>query len=185
MKATHYGECQLCGRQQKAPGALLAKHGYTVEWSCFNGVCPGSGHLPFEVSKDQIDARMPAVKNSIADQQAVIDTLRATPLPADQMMVHVYCSHGTKLGGRKGGYTWVTTQVRGEGYGIEYLHPEDRGGKAAWHRMSGGYGQTAQHYFNAAWVAHLEHCKENTEKYLQWLQDRAAQWKPKAQQPVS
>ena len=41
MKATHDGECQLCGRMQKLPDGRLAKHGYTTRWGFFQGVCPG------------------------------------------------------------------------------------------------------------------------------------------------
>ncbi len=48
VKATNAGSCQACGRIQKAPGGYLALHGYTVEWNCFNGQCPGSKHIPYE-----------------------------------------------------------------------------------------------------------------------------------------
>jgi hypothetical protein len=51
-KATHYGTCQLCGSLQKLPDGVLALHGYQVEWHQFHGSCRGSGHLPFEQSKD-------------------------------------------------------------------------------------------------------------------------------------
>ena len=48
MKATHYGTCQICGRKQKAPDGLVAKHGYTVDGGYFNGTCFGSDEKPFE-----------------------------------------------------------------------------------------------------------------------------------------
>lgn len=51
-KATHYGTCQLCGSLQKLPNGVLAIHGYQVHWHEFHGVCRGTGHLPFEQSKD-------------------------------------------------------------------------------------------------------------------------------------
>lgn len=54
MKATHSGSCQWCGRDQKLPGGRLAKHGYTVKWGFFNGVCRGAEELPFEVSCDLV-----------------------------------------------------------------------------------------------------------------------------------
>jgi hypothetical protein len=50
-KATHRGECQVCGRLQKLPGDRLSLHGYTVMWNVFNGTCWGAGHLPLEVDK--------------------------------------------------------------------------------------------------------------------------------------
>jgi hypothetical protein len=51
-KATHYGTCQLCGSLQKLPSGVLAIHGYQVDWNQFHGTCSGSGHPPFEQSKD-------------------------------------------------------------------------------------------------------------------------------------
>jgi hypothetical protein len=51
-KATHYGTCQLCGSSQKLPSGVLAQHGYQIHWHEFTGICKGSGHLPFEQSKD-------------------------------------------------------------------------------------------------------------------------------------
>lgn len=57
MKATHQGSCQLCGRLQRLPNGKLAKHGYTVEFNFFNGVCPGSHNLPYEQSCDLLPAQ--------------------------------------------------------------------------------------------------------------------------------
>jgi hypothetical protein len=51
-KATHYGTCQLCGSLQKLPDGVLATHGYQIHWNQFHGTCRGTGHLPFEQSKD-------------------------------------------------------------------------------------------------------------------------------------
>lgn len=51
-KATHYGHCQACEREQRMPGGLMAKHGYTVPhrgmggW--FFGTCRGSDSKAFE-----------------------------------------------------------------------------------------------------------------------------------------
>lgn len=49
---THRGTCQRCGRAQAIDNATgrIAKHGYTVDYGYFNGVCLGSGHEPAEVS---------------------------------------------------------------------------------------------------------------------------------------
>ena len=51
-KATHYGTCQLCGSLQKLPDGVLATHGYQIHWNQFHGTCRGTGHQPFEQSKD-------------------------------------------------------------------------------------------------------------------------------------
>lgn len=55
MKAKNEGTCQICGARQKLPGGLLAAHGYRVDYNQFIGVCPGSGHLPYEQSRDQLN----------------------------------------------------------------------------------------------------------------------------------
>lgn len=57
-KATHYGTCQICGSLQKLPNGVLASHGYQIEWNQFHGICIGSGHAPFEQSKDRAEAEI-------------------------------------------------------------------------------------------------------------------------------
>lgn len=74
-KATHYGECQICGSRQLLPDGVLSKHGYTVKWGFFSGVCHGSGYLPFEQSKDQIAAAVAAVETTIAEVEVTIAQL--------------------------------------------------------------------------------------------------------------
>ena len=54
MKATHKGHCQYCNALQKLPNGVLSNHGYTVEYNFFNGICFGSGRLPYEQSCDLI-----------------------------------------------------------------------------------------------------------------------------------
>lgn len=71
MKATKIGTCQLCGSNQKLPKGRLAKHGYSVEYGWgFNGVCKGSGHLPFEISKDFAVASLTCAKDRLANLAA-------------------------------------------------------------------------------------------------------------------
>lgn len=54
-KATHTGTCQSCGRRQKLPGGRLSKHGYTVDWGYFNGICSGAEHKPLEEDRTILD----------------------------------------------------------------------------------------------------------------------------------
>jgi hypothetical protein len=51
-KAIHIGTCQACGSTQKLPLGVLSQHGYEVQWSQFQGVCIGRGHLPYELSAE-------------------------------------------------------------------------------------------------------------------------------------
>ena len=66
MKATHYGECQICGRKMKAPYGELSNHGYTIENGYFNGSCHGSHELPFEKDRSVLG-------NVIEDYSKFID----------------------------------------------------------------------------------------------------------------
>lgn len=51
MKATHQGTCQACGRIQKLPKGVLAKHGFERPWgSRETEGCYGTNELPFELS---------------------------------------------------------------------------------------------------------------------------------------
>jgi hypothetical protein len=66
MKATKIGTCQICGSAQKLPSGRLAKHGYTVEYGWgFNGVCNGSGKLPFEISKEYAEETLSCSKTRL------------------------------------------------------------------------------------------------------------------------
>lgn len=65
MKATHYGECQLCGREQKLPKGLLSNHGYSVMWNMFAGICLGSKELPYEQSCELIKSKIPNIEKEI------------------------------------------------------------------------------------------------------------------------
>ena len=73
-KHTHTGTCQLCGRNHAVNNAtgLLAKHGYTVDWGFFHGVCEGANHLPLQKDRSLLD--------STVDQCSKPSTLR-TPHP--------------------------------------------------------------------------------------------------------
>ena len=66
VKATQIGTCQICGSAQKLPNGRLAKHGYTVEYGWgFNGVCNGSGRLPFEISKEYAEETLSCSKTRL------------------------------------------------------------------------------------------------------------------------
>lgn len=67
-KATHRGTCQACGRLQCVPSNLLAKHGYTVDWGFFNGVCTGSDRKPLEVEKTLTESIIKQLRETVAPQ---------------------------------------------------------------------------------------------------------------------
>jgi hypothetical protein len=49
---THTGNCQGCGSEHAIDiiKGTVAKHGYTVDWGSFNGVCSGADRLPAQKS---------------------------------------------------------------------------------------------------------------------------------------
>lgn len=78
-QATHLGTCQVCGCMHKVSkdDGTIAKHGYTVDWNTFNGICQGSNHLPFEQDKKVKIAY-------ILDLEDYLENLKAPKATGDQ-----------------------------------------------------------------------------------------------------
>lgn len=60
------GHCQMCGRLHAA-NPQIAKHGYTVEFGWFQGVCPGADYDPLEQSRVKLDELVVNLRNWAAD----------------------------------------------------------------------------------------------------------------------
>jgi hypothetical protein len=72
-KHTHKGTCQACGRQQAHQlNGLIAKHGYTVDWGFFNGICQGADAKPLELDHSLTDAIIIALRRDadLSDKRA-------------------------------------------------------------------------------------------------------------------
>lgn len=111
-KATHSGECQVCGSRQLLPNGRLSKHGYTVRWGFFSGTCTGSDELPFEQS---IGLILTAIENAEAAKRDEIKTaaaLKALPA-ADATMgwITLYHKATWDRGNRKGSYKWHEVEL--------------------------------------------------------------------------
>jgi hypothetical protein len=82
-KHTHRGTCQVCGRTQAAmikqgyvskslgnfelvSYNVLAKHGYTVDWGFFHGVCMGSENKPLEHDKTLTERIIKELREDVA-----------------------------------------------------------------------------------------------------------------------
>jgi hypothetical protein len=66
-KHTHRGSCQACGRvQAHQANGLIAKHGYTVDWGFFNGICAGADRKPLEVDKTLTLQIIEQLRNDVA-----------------------------------------------------------------------------------------------------------------------
>jgi len=71
---THRGHCQACGRVQAVDTAnnLLSKHGYTVDFGYFDGVCTGSDRQPLEVDKSFTEATIIEISEWIDGQKVLL-----------------------------------------------------------------------------------------------------------------
>lgn len=69
LAATHNGTCQACGRAQAFYKGTVAKHGYTVDWGHFNGVCRGAEAKPLEHDKTLTEATIDWLLNTYAPEQ--------------------------------------------------------------------------------------------------------------------
>ena len=73
MTHTHKGTCQLCGRTHAVNNKTgeIAKHGYTVDYGFFNGTCGGSGILPLQKDREELDLQVNAWEK-VANKQLSI-----------------------------------------------------------------------------------------------------------------
>lgn len=93
--ATHKGHCQACGRIQCVTGGLMAKHGYTVDYGFFNGVCGGSDSLPMENDLTITQATINALRKYAATQRERATEIEAHP-ETFQYTRHVRVGWGQK-----------------------------------------------------------------------------------------
>ena len=94
---THKGHCQVCGRIQAVDVThnFIAKHGYTVDFGFFNGVCEGSGELPLEIDKSLTEETIVELTDYLASQSTYLEGLESGKV--ENLM-----------------YYWVTFQVSEE-----------------------------------------------------------------------
>jgi len=74
---THRGHCQSCGRAQAVDvnHNKIAKHGYTVDFGFFNGVCTASDELPLEVEKTITERTISGLGDFINSQSSYLEGL--------------------------------------------------------------------------------------------------------------
>lgn len=196
-KATHQGECQICGSTQMLPGGVLSKHGYTVQWGFFSGVCNGAGHLPFEQSKDAIAGVIASVEATIKLVEAEIAELENKDSEIngkDEAWRHCYDSYI--------GYTWRKVKL------VEFerrnIYANDPGHEPAWYCYIKTLDTTKDrpdrpakpdrldvydirpesvrdfaHYLNGGYAKHLRGQNASRRQWITWQQNRLANWAPK------
>jgi len=193
-KATHSGSCQACGAQQKLPGGVLAKHGYTTKWGFFSGTCQGSGSQAFEVSCDLIERFIAWAEQKRAVAAAFRDSLLLPPTEAKGWM-RLYRS-ATRYG-VSSGYYWVEVEMAYQNDVIgertyttaKFLNPDNNRWEGLYQR--GMYGVDDSTGI-LAWVASANQKRAaavadeiaKIEEYIRWQQKRVAEWKPGTLTPV-
>lgn len=181
QKATHDGTCQVCRRRHRLPGGkpLLAKHGYQVDYGCFNGTCWGSDEDPLEVSCE-------LVKKSIiwASEQNEKAKLRVIELrkPATEPKgyAHVRKSYG-RLGTH---YSYEETEIKTDDEGTVYYETKDEySGKP---RRNYCFTYSAPNdplqfatKLNGNYANHIEREIEQTERYITEQEEVVRTWEPK------
>jgi hypothetical protein len=201
-KATHQGECQVCGSRQMLPDGLLSIHGYTVEYSFFQGVCYGAKHLPFEQDKSLIEQAILNAKRILKDTVAEIGTLR-TGL-GQKAWFHVYVTKQTRRGPRNQ-YEWMYLDVitktdsreASETYYTHYYQHapvanavkfnsirEEWNNAHAYDSPEFPLVETIRQQ-NAGYIKmELDPTVKRIETYIKWQQDRIKNWSVKPLSPV-
>jgi hypothetical protein len=174
QKATHSGTCQACGSAQKLPGGVLAKHGYTVRWGFFSGVCPGSGRKPFETHTDYIAECITFAQGQAKFLRTEGAELRK-PATEAKGWYHEYVPAAGRVASY---YRWVFVPVGRDAYGSWSVTLENGTTK----RMDlYSYPKTeldAATDMNAKKADSLEAQAKKMDEYVAWQQNRLRTWKP-------
>lgn len=200
--ATHYGECQICGHQQKLPRGVLSKHGYTKQWGFFSGTCPGAGHLPFEQSMALIPPRIEAAKKGAKNLRAqakakVLEkdfNVRWTVYPSDLKMdswtfAGKFGRHarnteidgvlvGTSKEVRSGDDKWTS----------HYVWVDFKYDGKSFRKDANAYGKTVEEVrdiYKKREADQLLFLAVQHDDYVKWQGERIKDWKEKPLKPVA
>lgn len=175
--ATHTGSCQCCGKWHKLPDGVLAKHGYQVIWSHFNGVCRGSDELPFEESCALIERFIAEAEQCLEQLNAQCAELRK---PASQPRAW-YHEFVNRTRARKGGHQWREVDLIDDDGVILFINID---GKPT--RID-TYGKSL---LEVATILNERRAKalapdiQRVQTYIAWQNQRVAQWQPGDTKPL-
>lgn len=181
MKATHSGECQLCGRQQKLPNGKLSLHGYTVQWNQFIGDCPGSKGLPYEQSTNLIENAIGTHERAAA---ALIE--RAAEVEADLATVWVNEGSYNRNSGRTV-YVWrqlPVNEVKFSTFRATWAGVDGKTKEASIEAYNATADIEGPKQLNKQKAKSLRRAAEGHATYVKWLNERLAQFTPRALTPV-
>ena len=183
-KATHKGECQVCGSTQKLPDGQLSLHGYTTRWGFFSGTCSGARELPWELDSS-------LVADAVLSAQAQRDSMakRVAELKADRNPAKVRVQWYSR-DDYKYKTAWVDTDTIVEGDMGYWVAPITApwGTEAIARVGQNMYESTA---IEAAYKANVQHADlieqreiTSVDRYIEWQTVRLAKWTVKPLRPV-
>ncbi len=179
-KATHLGECQVCGREQRLPGGVLSKHGYTKRWNFFQGTCPGSGHNPFETHTDVIERSIARAEGVITKLSNEITSLAEPITSAEGVPVHRYDVATASRFETTATLTLENNQIR-------ITYPD---GKGEWgnHMMFGSFVTELDRAVRILRDKRVRRAGSSLlahRQYVEWQRARLAAWKPRELKPAT
>jgi hypothetical protein len=187
MKATHQGQCQVCGRLQMLPkfgtnsDGLLSKHGYEIAgWGFFNGVCTGAGALPFEQDISLIQSAIGYALSQAKLLRASAAVHRANK-QADIVECQVYEVIDSR--GRHGHRERFGRLEMQSEYAPVFIYEVN--GEQRKERLNPGTLENTLQRLNESAASRDDHAAEQAEKYARWQQARIKGWKPHPEKLVA
>jgi hypothetical protein len=181
----HTGHCQGCGRKQMLPGGMLSKHGYTVQWQMFMGICPGSGRLPYEVSCDYIkECIVNTREKRIPQAEGFISKLESDPITNNVSEVSIYDKAKYKYIKLYHVEIYWEPNPPESNFGRGAICVKDKDGKVyVYNRnpVAPGKEEEAIHnlavQFRKAELRHAQEYLASLHDYIRWQQKRVDDWK--------
>lgn len=201
-KATHKGECQVCGRTQKLPNGRLSLHGYTTRCGFFEGVCGGADHLPLEQDKSLIEGAIKRAEERAEAIKAEQSVLRAPVAPGTtKTWANIYISYKGALFMKPGYYeTQVEVYAKenqnreGDHKWLTFHYPVQPGQQEAAnerHRELCANSFPRKTSIEEVVADGNEHHAQYLEKtvieianYIAWQRGRIKNWAPKPLKPI-
>ena len=181
-KATHQGTCQVCGRLQKLPHGLSV-HGYTTQFGFFSGTCRGTYGKPFEKSHDLISKAIEDAKKLIEKHGVEVWDLSSRPKFIWTRSYNTKNQPWVKCGYEVvDGYIQLTGQTLSPPFvssqcvnnlGLRKIHLRNRN------------VNDVVVDANQERVSYLRRTVKELESYIEWQEQRIADWKPTEIIPLS
>lgn len=177
MKATNQGHCQVCGRLQRLPDGVLAKHGYTAKWGFFAGVCWGSQHKPFEESIALIEEAIKRARETAKGLRAQADAVEGS---CERVWINEFVRSTHR-------YVWRELPIGDVSFdefgNISYVDLDGKPKHVRTHTSR--YQRTHEQVIEAAIgslnkerALDLRNLAAEHEKYVQWQLGRIEGWRP-------